>query len=131
MEKILIVEDDRPVQRILKRLFEFEGYGVEAWADGESALAAFHLAAPSAIVLDLNLPAMSGKDVCRAIKRESPALPIIVLSAITNVSEKVALLNMGADDYVTKPFSPRELLARVRAAIRRTHTSNVHDVNRF
>jgi two-component system, OmpR family, alkaline phosphatase synthesis response regulator PhoP len=131
MEKILIVEDDRPVQRVLKRLFEFEGYGVDARADGESALAAFHSAAPTAIVLDLNLPAISGKDICRAIKRESPALPIIVLSAITDVSEKVTLLEMGADDYMTKPFSPRELLARVRAAIRRTHTSNVHDVIAF
>jgi DNA-binding response OmpR family regulator len=131
MEKILIVEDDRSVQRVLKRLFESEGYGVDARADGESALAAFHSTPPTAIVLDLNLPAISGKDVCREIKRERPDLPIVILSAITDVSKKIALLEMGADDYVTKPFSPRELLARVRAAIRRTHTSDQRDVVAF
>jgi DNA-binding response OmpR family regulator len=117
MERILIVEDDPAVQRALKRLFESGGYCVEVKGDGESALAAFHSVAPTAIVLDLNLPSLSGKDVCREIKRESPALPIVVLSAVTDVSERVALLEMGADDYVTKPFSPRELLTRVRAAI--------------
>ena len=72
------------------------------------------------MVLDLRLPAMSGRDVCREIKRQSPAVPMIVLSAASDVSDKVLLLELGADDYVTKPFSPRELLARVRAALRRT-----------
>ena len=71
-------------------------------------------------MLDLRLPAMSGRDVCREIKQQAPTLPIIVLSAASDVSDKVLLLELGADDYVTKPFSPRELLARVRAALRRT-----------
>jgi len=127
MEKILIVEDDRAVQRALKRLFELEGYGVDIRADGGSALDAFRAAAPTAIVLDLRLPVISGKDICREIKRQSPTLPIIVLSAAADVTDKVLLLELGADDYVTKPFSPKELLARVRAAIRRTHHAQVPD----
>src|SRR5205823_4813721 len=87
---------------------------------GKSALESFRASAPSAVVLDLRLPAMSGRDVCREIKQQSPGLPIIVVSATSDVSDKVLLLELGADDYVTKPFSPRELLARVRAALRRT-----------
>ena len=120
MERILVVEDDRAVQKALRRLFESEGFAVEISADGKSALEAFRNTAPAAIVLDLRLPAMSGRDVCREIKGQSPTLPIIVLSAASDVSDKVLLLELGADDYVTKPFSPRELLARVRAALRRT-----------
>src|SRR5215472_7722889 len=131
MERILIVEDDLAVQRSLKRLFEPEGYEVDLRADGKSALEAFRAAAPTAIVLDLRLPALSGRDVCREIKQQSPTLPIIVLSAASDVSDKVLLLELGADDYVTKPFSPRELLARVRAAIRRTSRSPVGDVFSF
>lgn len=120
MERILVVEDDRAVQKALKRLFESEGYSVEAALDGAAGLSAFRTASPSAVVLDLRLPKMSGRDVCREIKTKSPSLPIIVLSATTDVVDKVLLLEMGADDYVTKPFSPRELLARVRAAVRRS-----------
>jgi len=120
MERILVVEDDRAVQKALLRLFESEGFAVDVRADGKSALDAFRSAPPAAIVLDLRLPAMSGRDVCREIKSQSPAIPIIVLSAASDVSDKVLLLELGADDYVTKPFSPRELLARVRAALRRT-----------
>jgi DNA-binding response OmpR family regulator len=82
-------------------------------------------------VLDLRLPAMSGRDVCREIKQLAPALPVIVLSAASDVSDKVLLLELGADDYVTKPFSPRELLARVRAALRRTSRSATAEVNAF
>ena len=131
MEKILIIEDDRAVQKALKRLFESEAYGVEIKADGKSAVDAFRAAAPAAIVLDLRLPAMSGKDVCREIKRENPTLPIIVLSAAADVADKVLLLELGADDYVTKPFSPKELLARVRAAIRRTRKAQVAELVSF
>ncbi len=125
MEAILIVEDDRAVQKALTRLFESEGYSVDVQADGKSALEAYGKAIPAAVVLDLRLPGISGKDVCREIKRDSPTLPIVVLSAVTDVTDKVLLLELGADDYVTKPFSPRELLARVRAAIRRSHNSRV------
>ena len=92
---------------------------------------AFRTTAPAAIVLDLRLPAMSGRDVCREIKQQSPSLPIIVLSATSDVSDKVLLLELGADDYVTKPFSPRELLARVRAALRRNLRTGTGEVFAF
>jgi len=131
MERILVVEDDRAVQKALRRLFEAEGFAVEISADGKSALAAYHSATPAAVVLDLRLPAMSGRDVCREIKQQAPALPIIVLSAASDVSDKVLLLELGADDYVTKPFSPRELLARVRAALRRSSRSASAEVSGF
>jgi DNA-binding response OmpR family regulator len=119
MEKILIVEDDPIVQRALKRLFVSNGYNVEISPTGTAGLESFRNAPPSAVVLDLRLPGMAGQDVCREIKGKAPALPVIVLSANTDVVDKVLLLELGADDYVTKPFSPRELLARVQAAIRR------------
>jgi DNA-binding response OmpR family regulator len=124
--RILIVEDDPAVQKALRRLFETEGYAVETQSDGKSALDSFQACAPAAIVLDLRLPKVSGRDVCKEIKNISPSLPIVVLSAASDVSDKVLLLELGADDYVTKPFSPRELLARVRAALR--HTARTPDV---
>jgi DNA-binding response OmpR family regulator len=130
-ERILVVEDDRAVQKALKRLFETEGFAVEISADGKSAVEAFRRTVPSAVVLDLRLPAMSGRDVCREIKQQMPALPIIVLSATSDVSDKVLLLELGADDYVTKPFSPRELLARVRAALRRNTRTGTGDMFSF
>lgn len=120
MEKILIVEDDRRVQKALRRLFETEGYAVDTASDGAAGLHAARDVAPSAVVLDLRLPQMSGRDVCREIKNSTPNTPVIILSAMTDVIDKVSLLELGADDYVTKPFSPRELLARVRGAIRRS-----------
>ncbi len=120
VKKILVVEDDRAIQKALRRLFESEGYVVEVTADGKAGLEAFHSSPPSAVVLDLRLTGVPGNDVCREIKKEAPSLPVIVLSAKTDIADKVLLLELGADDYVTKPFSPRELLARVRAAVRRT-----------
>lgn len=120
MDRILVVEDDRTVQRALKRMFEVEGYGVDIVPDGPLALRSFQSSRPSAVILDLRLPGMSGSDICREMKPKAPSCPIIVLSAAADVSDKVLLLELGADDYVTKPFSPRELLARVRAAIRRS-----------
>jgi DNA-binding response OmpR family regulator len=113
MERILVIEDDRAVQKALKRLFESEGFLVEIQADGKSGLEAFR------------------RDVCREIKQQAPTLPIIVLSAASDVSDKVLLLELGADDYVTKPFSPRELLARVRAALRRITRSGPGEVFAF
>jgi DNA-binding response OmpR family regulator len=120
MDKILIVEDDRRVQKALRRLFETEGYSVDSAFDGSAGLQAVKGAPVAAVVLDLRLPSMSGRDVCREIKTSSPNTPVIILSAMTDVVDKVSLLELGADDYVTKPFSPRELLARVRGAIRRS-----------
>jgi DNA-binding response OmpR family regulator len=127
MGRILVVEDDPAVQKALKRLFETEGYTVEIQGNGKSALESFQAAAPAIIVLDLRLPQLSGSDLCKEVKAQAPALPIVVLSATSDVSDKVLLLELGADDYVTKPFSPRELLARVRAALR--HTSRTPHVN--
>ena len=118
--RILVVEDDPAVQKALRRLFETEGYTVEVQSDGKSALDSVYSSHPAAIVLDLRLPKVSGSDVCKEIKSKAPTLPIVVLSAASDVSDKVLLLELGADDYVTKPFSPRELLARVRAALRHT-----------
>ena len=131
MEKILVVEDDRAVQRALKRLFESENYAVEVQSDGNAALQAFQTAPPTAVVLDLRLPGLPGNDICREFKKVAPALPVIVLSAKTTVADKVLLLEIGADDYVTKPFSPRELLARVRAAVRRTSHSEPAELFSF
>jgi len=130
-ERILVVEDDHAVQKALKRLFESEGFEIEIRGDGQAALEAFRKVTPSVIVLDLRLPLMSGREVCREIKQQSPSTPIIVLSAASDVSDKVLLLELGADDYVTKPFSPRELLARVRAALRRNVRKEAGEVAVF
>lgn len=123
MEKILVVEDDRAVQKALKRLFASNGYGVEIAQNGHEGIESFTAAAPSAVVLDLRLPGMQGPEVCREIKSRAPTLPVVVLSASTDIVDKVLLLEIGADDYVTKPFSPRELLARVKASMRRANRS--------
>lgn len=119
MEKILIVEDDRAVQKALQHLFLTSGYSVEIAQSGSAGFESFAAALPSAVVLDLRLPGMPGQEVCRQMKNRAPSLPVVVLSASTDVVDKVLLLEIGADDYVTKPFSPRELLARVQAAMRR------------
>jgi DNA-binding response OmpR family regulator len=119
-DRILVVEDDRAVQKALKRLFEAEGYNVTIAGDGNAAVELFRAIQPAAVVLDLRLPGVSGQELCREFKQRAGGVPIIVLSATSDVSDKVLLLELGADDYVTKPFSPRELLARVRAALRRT-----------
>jgi two-component system alkaline phosphatase synthesis response regulator PhoP len=124
--RVLVVEDDPSVQKALKRLFELEGYAVEIHGDGQSALESIHAFPPAIIVLDLRLPKLSGRDLCEQVKTELPTLPVVVLSAASDISDKVLLLELGADDYVTKPFSPRELLARVRAALRRnSRTSSI------
>jgi DNA-binding response OmpR family regulator len=119
-ERILVIEDDRAVQKALKRLFEGEGFAVDIAGNGAAGLEMFRAATPSVLVLDLSLPGTPGQDVCREISQAAPSLPIIILSARTEVMDKVLLLELGAHDYVTKPFSPRELLARVRTAMRRS-----------
>jgi DNA-binding response OmpR family regulator len=121
MQQILVIEDDSALQRVLKRLFEVEGYAVDLANDGTSGLECVRKTVPSAIVLDLRLPDISGQEICRRIAEAAPRMPIVVLSASADEVDKVVLLEIGARDYVTKPFSPRELLARVRAAIRSAH----------
>jgi DNA-binding response OmpR family regulator len=120
MDTVLVVEDSRPMQRTLQRLFEADGFNVQIAGDGLSGLDIFRKQTPSVVVLDLKLPLMPGKEVCRAFKALVASVPIIVLSANNEVEDKVLLLELGADDYVTKPFSPKELLARVRRAMRRS-----------
>src|SRR5258708_18957146 len=119
METVLVVEDSRPMQRTLQRLLEADSLQVQIASDGISGLETFRKEPPSAVLLDLKLPGMSGKELCREFKTIAASVPIVVLSANAEVEDKVLLLELGADDYVTKPFSPRELLARVRRAMRR------------
>src|ERR1700689_5186227 len=121
-ERILVIEDDRAVQKALKRLFEAEGFAVDIAANGAAGLEMFRAAKPAVLVLDLSLPGTPGQDVCREISQVAPSLPIIILSARSEVMDKLLLLELGAHDYVNKPFSPRELLARVRTAMRRRAT---------
>jgi DNA-binding response OmpR family regulator len=131
MERILVVEDDRAVQKALKRLFEAEGFLVEICADGKGAVEAFQAFRPSAVILDLRLPGVSGRDICHELKKRAPITPVLVLSAANDVTDKVLLLEIGADDYITKPFSPRELLARVRTALRRVVRTNAMEATGF
>jgi DNA-binding response OmpR family regulator len=119
MEKILVVDDDPGIQRILYRTFAANGFEVSIAADGLSAMGLFRSAQPQVIILDLLLPGKSGQELCQEMKRVAPHIPIIVLSAKIDEVDKVLMLELGADDYVTKPFSPRELVARVRVAVRR------------
>jgi DNA-binding response OmpR family regulator len=116
---ILLIEDDPQMQKVLHRIFREQGYGVTVCGDGQSGLDAFRSIRPSAVILDLMLPNIFGRDLCKIMKAEQPGVPVIVVSAISEVADKVLLLELGADDYVTKPFSPRELAARVQSALRR------------
>jgi DNA-binding response OmpR family regulator len=118
---IVVIEDDTRIQKTLRRLFEGENYQVDVFPDGLRANEAANAPGVEAVVLDLMLPKISGREICRSIKNQQPNLPVVILSAVTEVADKVLLLELGADDYVTKPFSPRELLARVQAAIRRSN----------
>jgi DNA-binding response OmpR family regulator len=128
---ILIVEDDPVMQKTLRRTFTQERYGVVVAGDGQTALDLFRSEQPLAVVLDLILPIISGRELCQSFKNLSSEIPVVVCSAITDVADKVLLLEMGADDYVTKPFSPRELTARVQAAIRRQRKPSAQTVYRF
>ncbi|MGD0906474.1 MAG: response regulator transcription factor [Candidatus Acidiferrales bacterium] len=123
MDSVLIIEDSRPMQRTLQRLFESDALEVRIASDGVAGFESFQKQPPSVVVLDLKLPGLSGKELCRTFKTQMPSLPIVVLSANAEVEDKVLLLELGADDYVTKPFSPKELLARVRRAMRRNGAS--------
>jgi DNA-binding response OmpR family regulator len=119
VDTILVVEDSRPMQRTLQRLFEADGLRVQIASDGIAGLESFRKQTPNVVVLDLKLPRLPGKEVCRAFKAHAAGVPIVVLSANCEVEDKVLLLELGADDYMTKPFSPRELMARVQSALRR------------
>jgi two-component system alkaline phosphatase synthesis response regulator PhoP len=120
MSKILIVEDEPDMVLGLKDNFEFEGYEVITAGDGQAGLEQARALKPDLILLDVMLPKMSGLEVCKTLRGEGWAGPILMLTARGQEIDKVVGLELGADDYVTKPFSIRELLARVRAVLRRT-----------
>ena len=128
---ILIVEDDPRMQKVLRRIFTEEQYNVAIAGDGQMAFDLFRTEHPIAVVLDLILPRISGRELCQTFKNITTEVPIVVLSAVSEVVDKVLLLELGADDYVTKPFSPRELTARVQAAIRRQRKPPVSNTFRF
>lgn len=116
--KILVVEDEPKVVRVVRAYLEQAGFAVVVAYDGQEALAAFRHERPHLVVLDLNLPGMDGLDVCRAMHQTSD-VPIIMLTARAEEADRLIGLELGADDYIIKPFSPRELVARVRAVLRR------------
>jgi DNA-binding response OmpR family regulator len=118
--RILVVDDDATVAELLSRYFAREGYEVESVGDGRMALETALARPPDLIVLDLMLPGMSGLDICRRVRKQS-AVPIIMLTARGEEMERVVGLKLGADDYVVKPFSPRELTARVGSVLRRAN----------
>jgi DNA-binding response OmpR family regulator len=124
MARILIVEDEPNMVAGLRDNFEFEGYEVITAPDGVAGLQRALSEAPDLVILDVMMPRMSGLDVCRRLKAERPAMPIIMLTARGQEVDKVVGLELGADDYVTKPFSIRELLARVKAVLRRANISS-------
>lgn len=119
MAKILIVEDEPAMQLGLKDNLEFEGYEVEIAGDGEKGLEMIRSSSYNLVLLDIMLPKMSGLDVCKKVREEKNKTPIILLTAKGEEIDKVLGLELGADDYVTKPFSLRELLARIKAILRR------------
>ncbi len=131
MGTILVIEDDARILKALQRLFTSEGYEIRSSSNGKDGLELFASPGLDAVVLDLMLPGMSGRDICRSMKQANADIPVVILSAISDVADKVLLLELGADDYVTKPFSPRELLARVQAAIRRSKRSNLRPAVTF
>src|SRR5580692_10549045 len=118
--RILIIEHDGALRKNLQRLFFLEGYEVDVVPDGVTGLELLRLRLPSAVIVDLPRPGSSGCDLCKEIANLIPGLPLLILSASSDVTDKVLLLEMGANDYVTIPFSPRELVARLRSLIRRT-----------
>ncbi len=124
--KILIVEDEPNMVAGLRDNFEYEGYEVITARDGVEGLERALAESPDLLVLDVMMPRMSGLDVCKQLKAQRPSLPIIMLTARGQEVDKVVGLELGADDYVTKPFSVRELLARVKAVLRRARVLPQH-----
>ncbi len=118
-KKILVVDDEKRIVEILQAYLERDGYQVIAAYDGRSALELARSNSPDLIILDLMLPEVSGWDVCRELRRESD-VPIIMLTARDDTTDKIIGLELGADDYVTKPFDPKEIISRVRAVLRRS-----------
>ena len=125
--RILVVDDDRAVRESLRRSLTFNGYSVELAVDGLDALEKVTASRPDALVLDVMMPRLDGLEVCRRLRSTGDDLPILVLTARDSVSERVAGLDAGADDYLPKPFALEELLARLRALLRRTTVDTAAD----
>ena len=119
--RVLIVEDDRDIAELVARYLDKAGFATEVLASGRDALAAIAARPPDLLVLDLMLPHVDGLEICRVVRdqRQTTAIPIIMLTARAEESERIVGLELGADDYIAKPFSPNELVARVRALLRR------------
>ncbi len=124
---MLVVDDDPTVSDVVRRYLEQDGFRVRLAADGLAALAAVAAETPDLVVLDLMMDGIDGLEVCRRLRRERPALPVVMLTALGEEADRVVGLEVGADDYVTKPFSPRELVLRVRSVLRRTGPAETHD----
>ena len=130
--KILVVDDERAVRESLRRALELEGYQVELAEDGERALEQVaSTSAPDAVILDVLMPGIDGLEVCRRLRAEGNAVPVLMLTARSEVDSRVAGLDAGADDYLPKPFALAELLARLRALLRRAGNGEAADVLRF
>lgn len=123
-KKILVVDDEKKFVNVLRAYLEQAGFVVVSASDGKNALAAFRGEKPNLVLLDLNLPEMDGLDVARTMRKES-SVPIIMLTARVEETDRLIGLELGADDYITKPFSPREVVARVRAVLRRVEGTTV------
>jgi DNA-binding response OmpR family regulator len=121
-QTVLVVDDDPTVSDVVRRYLERAGYAVSLAGDGRGALDAFTRSRPDLVVLDLMLPGIDGLEVCRRLRSNSDGVPIIMLTALGEESDRVLGLQLGADDYVTKPFSPRELVLRVQSVLRRSVT---------
>lgn len=122
-QKILVVDDDASIRRILALRLSMFGYDVVTASDGEEALRTFRLANPDLVVLDVMMPLLDGYGVCQELRKESD-VPIIMLTALVDVVERITGLELGADDYMTKPFSPKELESRIKALLRRLDKNN-------
>jgi DNA-binding response OmpR family regulator len=119
MARVLVVDDDRTVSTVVASYLERAGHAAERVADGHSAVEAVRNSAPDLVVLDLMLPGIDGLEVCRRVRAIRPDLPMVMLTALAEPDDRIAGLELGADDYVTKPFSPRELVLRVDSVLRR------------
>ena len=127
-EKILVVDDEASIRRILETRLSMIGYIVVTAADGEEALAAYKKELPNLIILDIMMPKLDGYGVCQEIRKDSD-IPIIMLTALGDVADRITGLELGADDYVVKPFSPKELEARIKAILRRVDRMSLHNTS--
>jgi DNA-binding response OmpR family regulator len=127
MSHALVVDDDPTVRDVVGAYLERAGFEVERAADGAAALALAAATTPDVVVLDLMLPGIGGLEVCRRLRHDHPGVPVVMLTALGEEEDRVLGLEVGADDYVTKPFSPRELVLRVQAVVRRVGAGGVAD----